>query len=88
MKPLKITVCRKHLMKGARSSINSCPIALAVKDALITQNVRVTPREMIVNDQAFSLTEAMTEFIGKFDAGRISRRKSKPFSFYLERLCL
>lgn len=82
MKPIRVSVLRRHIESGQRSSRDRCPIALAIKEALITPYVLVDPASISINNHAcYKPTEQMVGFIRRFDAGR----RVGPFYFELTR---
>ena len=77
----KVRVTHEHLMEGHPANTQSCPIALALKDAGFTY-ASVNYNEALLhgpNEMLFKMkfSEDVSQFIRTFDAGV----KHKPFSF-------
>lgn len=81
MRAIKINVTKEHIRRGVRRSMCDCPIALALKEALLTKDVSVTSSQMIVNHLMFMTDLADARFIKGFDEGKTVR----PYSFSLRR---
>lgn len=79
---VKITVRRKHIVAGRKADRMSCPIALALRDALLTDNVIVGTIDFQLNGRMYTMAEDMREFVRKFDDGKL-RWRGKPYNFYL-----
>lgn len=81
MRAIKINVTKDHIRRGVRGSACDCPIALALKQTLITHNVSVSSTAIVVNNIGFSVDKKDLRFIERFDAGQPVR----PYSFDLTR---
>lgn len=81
MRSIKINVTNDHIRRGVRGSACDCPIALALKETLITNSVSVTGARMLVNHVWFVVDKKDIRFMERFDAGQPVR----PYSFDLNR---
>lgn len=81
MRDIIIRITRAHIRDGEAGSLCDCPIALALKDTLITNNVRVDAYGIHVNHVAFAVSKKDRSFIARFDEGK----PVKPYSFELQR---
>lgn len=81
MRPISINITRAHIRDGVRGSECNCPIALALKDALITNNVSVSGSGIYVNGTKFEVDKNDLKFIDRFDRGQ----RVRPYSFSLNR---
>lgn len=79
---VKITVRRKHILAGMKGDRLSCPIALALREELLTDNVLVGTMDFQLNGRVYTMAEDMREFVRKFDDGKL-RWRGKPYNFYL-----
>ena len=79
---MKIKVTEKHIKNGTRKSINSCPIALALKsqgykwafvdaDCIEAGKEKKTKTETITEVEYYRSTAKVVNFIERFDAGKI-----------------
>ncbi len=74
-----IKVSDKHIKDGMKGKANYCPIALALREVVNTDNVSVDGSEIVI-DKEFLPTPGVAEsFIGQFDGNK----PVKPFSFEL-----
>lgn len=81
MRPIKISITKAHIRDGVPGNECDCPIALALKDALLTNDVAVNPDGMRVNNRTFSADKKDRRFIERFDNGK----PVKPYSFEINR---
>ena len=81
MRDIRIKITKEHIRKGVRGSACECPIALALKETLITNNVHVDMDGMRVNHVSYALDKKDRKFIERFDAGMPVR----PYDFDLGR---
>jgi len=79
---MKIRVTRKFINKGKKKSVESCPIALAIKDRFPGQYVKVYSDSAIIGDARYNLRRGM-RFVERFDAGKSVR----PVTVELSDLC-
>lgn len=86
---MKIRVTKRHIKAGHKGSETSCPIALAVREAikktclpkfLRSKSVVVGPDISIGNGMSMQHTAEISAFIDAFDAGK----EVKPFIFDLK----
>lgn len=77
---VRVRIKQKHIAEGVRESVHSCPIALAVKEALLTDAVQVNRENMWVNGKFFELERAEQRFVDSFDNGK----RVKPFTMVFE----
>ena len=79
-----IKVKKEHIKKGKLGTICSCPIALAIEDALFT-NVQIYFQKgracfpFTGTPFSFNLPSRVKRFVARFD----KRRSVRPFNFYL-----
>lgn len=73
MRPLHITVTRDHIKRGCKGSTMSCPIAIALKEALLTHDVQVKPSDLRINQVSYGVPSSLKRFIERFDEGKIVR---------------
>lgn len=81
MRAIKISITRAHIRDGVRGSKCDCPIALALKDSLITTNVHVDGGGLWVNGLSFEVDKRDMRFMHRFDDGQ----RVLPYSFELKR---
>jgi hypothetical protein len=81
LRAIKINVTREHIRKGIRGSPCDCPIALAIKEALITQAVSIGSWQWMINHVRFLAEDKDVRFMQRFDEGKPVR----PYSFFLDR---
>lgn len=81
MRAIGIKITKAHIRDGLRGSECDCPIALALKDALITDNVRVNGDGIYVNNARFDLDDKDRRFMSRFDEGL----RVRPYSFSINR---
>lgn len=81
MRAIKISVTRAHIRDGVPHSECNCPIALALKDALITDSVAVSRSGIRVNNTSFEVDKKDLKFMERFDGGQ----RVHPYSFELIR---
>jgi hypothetical protein len=79
MRAIKVNVTKDHIRKGIRGSACDCPLALALKETLITTNVSVDANSIRVNHVYFKTDKKDVRFIERFDAGKPVR----PYSLEL-----
>jgi hypothetical protein len=79
---VKIAVSRKHIERGLRQHNCSCPIALAIAEALGRDDVRVSNHEVAIGDGRARLPLNAIHFIEDFDGG-YPRSDLAPFEFEL-----
>lgn len=78
---IKISVEQKHIDKGVPGKGSFCPIALAIKDTMLSYDyVMVTPYKIFVSDGVKHLPIRARIFVSKFD----KHKPVKPFKFYLK----
>jgi len=81
---VRVSVRQEHIDRGKRCSATGCPVALAIRDVVGTQNVAVVPNfayvGTIFTGQRFDLPEEVSEFIFEFDTGELV----SPFEFDTE----
>ncbi len=79
----KIFVTKKHIKKGKRRKMLSCPIALALKQKFKDQEPEVSSEEVALwsngDQQFYTLPQKAQKFVEDFDEGK----KVKPFIFCL-----
>lgn len=84
-----IKVKKKYIKKAIRHGYgeHSCPISLAIKDQLNTDDVAVNEEELRVNSNYCYLPRSVVRFVRKIDeeTDSMSGRKTtvKPFNFWL-----
>jgi len=81
---VRVHVYQEHIDRGYPHSATNCPVALAIRDVVGTQDVSVIPDVAYVGTifkgQRFDLPEEVSEFIFEFDAdGDVA-----PFEFEME----
>lgn len=81
MRAIKINVTRAHIRDGEKGSESGCPIALALKDTLLTESVHVSVDRMTFNNLYVPTNEKDRRFIERFDKGL----KVSPYSFDINR---
>lgn len=81
MRPIKINITKAHIRDGERGSECNCPIALALKDTLLTESVRVNSEGIVVNGRSFKLDKKDRTFMSRFD----NYKQVRPYSFSLIR---
>lgn len=74
-----IKVTKKHIRRGMRESKDSCPIALAMKEAGAFPELEVTNFMAFWRGRHSDLPRSARRFVKTFDAGR----PVKAFNFYL-----
>lgn len=76
-----IQVKQKHIKNGIKSDPCNCPVALAIKERLSTEDVIVDDLGIGIGLylETFRSTKKLESFIKNFDNGK----KVKPFSFRL-----
>lgn len=74
-----IKVSELNILEG-ECCTTDCPVALALKERLLTSDVSVSSRKIKIKGETFSTPEIVKSFIFKFD----NRRKVKPFNFVLK----
>ena len=79
---MKIRVTRKHIKDGIRQHNCACPIALAVRETLKRDDVRVANWRIAIGDGWTDLPVVAVDFISDFDSG-LGRRHLQPFEFEL-----
>lgn len=77
---MKVKVEKKHIRKGKKGYPDRCPIALALKDTLGADDVKVWIHCAEVNGTFFQLPHTAQLFIQDFDKKKSS---VKPFEFEL-----
>ena len=78
---MKITIKKEHIRKGERRTPDSCPIALAIKEAGLGKVVYVNWRAAFVDGKEFPLPLEARLFVAGFDTGETVF----PFSFNLDK---
>lgn len=81
MRAIKITITADHIRRGERGSECNCPIALALKETLITNTVSVNATGIHINHYPYNLDEKDRKFMERFDKGW----SVKGYSFWLGR---
>lgn len=81
MKSIKISIAPRHIRCGTKGSMESCPIALAIKEALLTDNVKVDGSGIFINERKYEVDKKDLRFIERFDNGE----RVSPYSFELTR---
>jgi len=81
MRPITITIARQHIEAGQRHSTDHCPIALALKQALLTPYVSVGPVVMTINGATWELDPNERKWLERFDEGK----RVRPFKIVLAR---
>ena len=76
----KIQVTKEDIKNGIRNDTCSCPIALACKKALKTNEIDVGETKLYVQNCRYNIPKKVQNFISCFDTGK----KVKPFSFYVK----
>lgn len=80
---IKVQVTAEDIQNGLQSSPNNCPVSLACKRALKTDNyVGVTPAYINYNDRDLHISRSVRKFVTAFDSG--GEDAVKPFFFYLD----
>ena len=82
MRDLIVKITWAHIRDGQRGSDCDCPIALAVKDALLTNSVRVGADGIYINHLRWDVDKEDLKFIERFDNGK----RVRPYSFRLPRV--
>jgi len=77
---MKITVTKYHILVGARSRTETCPVALAIKDAFSDLRVKVFWNHIHIKGKNIFLPDEIVKWIDDFD----KCRPSKPITFDLE----
>lgn len=89
-KNVRITLTKKDLEQGIRNECYNCPIALAIKRKLNARTVYVNIEGFSAyiqdnNDLVYGdVSKNIDEFIEKFDAGKITKKKYINKSFYIK----
>lgn len=81
---VSVSVTDEHISKGRIAKCRECPIALAVRDALDRDDVRVSFCFARVGDETYTLPGAVRRFIDRFD-NEGPRGKFRPFTFTMVR---
>ena len=81
MRPINIKIGWGHIRDGVPGSECNCPIALAVKDALLTEDVRVLAEAIYINGVRYDTDKEDVRFMARFDGGK----RVKPYSFSIDR---
>lgn len=81
---MKIQVKQEHINKGIRGDFGSCPIALAIREALSGKYVDVGVGFCKVEGETASLPSEVRRFIVIFDDSIQDRKWLEPFEFELD----
>lgn len=90
---MKISLTQRHINKGRRKGCHTCPIALAVIEALgrrrgtrsvHVETLRVRIRKGPEPWHWIALPERVKWFIYRFDAVLVPRKEFQPFEFDLD----
>lgn len=81
MSSTNIRITEAHIRDGVKGSECDCPIALALRDTLFTDAVRVNGEGIFVNNRKFNMDKEDLRFMERFDNGQ----RVKPYSFRLIR---
>ena len=81
MRPLRVNITWAHIRDGIPGSACDCPIALALKDSLLTDSVKVDSDGIYVNNRKFDVDKKDLKFIDRFDNGK----RVRPYWFTLTR---
>lgn len=81
MRDIEIKITKAHIRDGVPGDKCNCPIALAIKDTLLTENVVVGAHDMYINGRAYVVDKKDLAFMGRFDTGK----RVRPYSFTLAR---
>lgn len=76
---MRIKVTQKHIKKGKVASCGECPVALAIKERLQSNDVAVFISSVNINVLPYILTQKAARFVKDFDKGK----RVRPFSFNL-----
>lgn len=76
---MKVHVTPKHINQGSKFNCESCPVALALREAT-KKWVRVYGSQLNVGHIIYKTPDIVISFLTDFDSGR----DVKPFSFELE----
>ena len=80
MKTLKIEVTEANIKNG-KSSLDCCPIALALKRATFyKKRIMINEEVIIIGEKWINTPERLSKFISKFD----NVEKVKPFTYNLK----
>jgi hypothetical protein len=85
---MKIKIQKKHIKDGKYCNAQSCPVSLAIRDALGLDlgQVAVYGDKCRVLDTYLDLPNQVDAFVNSFDLSEVTGRKEelKPFSFELD----
>lgn len=75
-----IEVKQTHIRRGEKLNNQACPIALAIRESLGSEKVRVNREDVKIGRKTFDLPQKAQDFIDRFDDVKSS---VEPFSFEL-----
>lgn len=67
-----IQIKKTHIRRGHQNTVDSCPIALAIRESLSVQNVDVQKRTVRIGKTMFTLPVEAQNFIRAFDERKSS----------------